>query len=617
MTFWDKVRAGISMVFTAIATVLASPELANAIYQLFAQFWQGFSRVIDPDIVPVLARSKNTRAVLAQSVVTNLALYAGIVLFYEAGIRNVCRYVVPAIENSWPEYGMDLLVRTSFVALEGRFLVDNAMLYAGIQQAGRLDNPESGVGCECETTAKIQSRLASMVYYAGNTAAVTGIEYLMPISRVPFRSVLYGRYIVEQGVGSRMCTNHRNDILNRNNPYTIGMGLSFLMTLSLANAVVRNGLGVDSRYVSDAIFSLLFQYYLMLSFSNKKPLPGRAEGMDVALPGRVATRAVIRTTVDLVTPMFAGPGGAIDWKTIERTLNYYPVVMLQRILFGADLSSRELFLQKPIPTLMMRLYEGSMQNTLDNLTRWRDNVSRYNLFIDWIPDNYVPGYKKKVVHFASDPKFFAYLNQVRELIKWVKEVQENRLDSDADRCNNAIEFVEIKPIAPSPIAAVTTTEPVHNTVVTEMIPVVDSSSMPASAVVLPSVTAVEPAKTMLDVAAVLKSIADLPAWQSQGVGFLGSKVPDGITKIRSAKMDILAMFNVIKDKFDTNDKIKRGLPAEMTNQYYMLIKQCYDRRHDANLCFTRIMEFADSKLNQQERISVGLEPQRAQAALRR
>lgn len=656
--FWERIKAGVSLVYVVVLAVLSSPGLANAVYQLFVQFWQGFSRVLDPDVVPYLTRAKNSRAVLARSAYTNIVLYAGVVLFYEAGLRNLLRYGMPAMEDSWAEFSLDLLVRT---CLEVHFLMDNVMLGAAIQQAGKLDNPDLNNDCEHETTKKIQSRLASMMYYGGNSAALSFIEWRDPAARWPLRSLFYGRYFVEQGAGGRMCTDDRNAILNRNNPYTFGMGLSFLLLLSLACYVVNAGLKkvvrVESNYVDDAIFCLLFQYFLMLAYSNKKPLPGRMPGVDVTLPGRVATRYVVQTAVDTVIPLLGEPKEELDWKSIEAALNHYPkmivtnqaMVVVQHILFGADWSSRETFLRKPIPLLLFPLFEKTWRAAIQDSIAWCETTRRKGTAVnvvgwfEWMMGiELIPEYKKKVVKLVSISEFVEFLRRFDTYLDWIKLVQGGGIDKEIDRAaeerERAVRFIqspanlligvnvqaiESVPAAPTaadaavtdPAAADSVRAAIEQMQATPVLAAAAAAAPPSLSLV--PVPPVVQARNTNDVPVTLKAIAGLPAWQQQGAGVFGSKVPDGIMKIRAANADIQNLYLAIKSKLDSNDKASRGLPADMTNEFYALIKQCFDRRHDANACYELIAKFADAKLTIDERRSIGLEPQRAPVALRR
>ncbi len=633
---WAVIRAGVSFIATAITTLLTSPELANKAYQLFTQFLQGLSRVVDVNIIPYLMRASNSRKVLMQSAVTNLVCYAGILLIYEAGIRRPVRYGTPAMEDSYSEYSVDFLMRFCIAAY---FFVDNVMLNAAIIKASAIDNPANERSCDCDTTVKIHGKLASAAYQCTNYAAVSLAEYALPVAGVPLRSMLYGRYFVEQGAGGGMCVAHRNDIVNRNNAYSFGMGLSFLTALSVSGCAARKTFGDDVVLLNDAIFCFLVQYFLMLSIHHGKSLPGRELGVDVSYPGRQLTNVTARHAGGVAARYFNTPGKSLDWKTVERELNRYSSLLLQRFLFGADLStkaSREIVLRKPIPKLLFKLYDPTIMKALERLEQWpvRDlavnlgpvSVS-YNTIINWLPADFVrkhvPDYKVKTVQYVSDPRYREYINQAREFVSWIRSVQEDReqmLAAESARRDEALRFIDGgRPalIIEAPAAHDQTPSPVVPSLAAE----INSLQMTAStSTTLPSIFAQTQARPValsgpvnspivpvFDAAMVIKKIAGLPCWKDQGAGWGGTKVPDGIEKIRGTCANLPALYSQISNKFAQG--AKRGLPANMTNDFYVLIRHCYASQHDQVRCKDLVDGFCTQHLNLAERKLIGLAPQ--------
>lgn len=597
--FLAKLRAGASYIITAITSIHMSPEWANSIYQIFAQLWQG--AVPDPQIVPYLGRASNSRTVLYQSVVTNVICYAGIMFFYESCVRGSMRYLVPSMEDSYVEkYGMDLMVRTCLTA---RFFVDNAMLTMAVIKAGSLDNPESERSCDCEPVTKIQSKFADMIYQTGHRGVVMGLEQMYPILGIPLRATLFGRYFVEQSVGG-MCTNHRNDILNRNNVYSFGFGMSFLTlqwTIDLAMYYAKLQTGIDVRYLNDALFYFFMHYLLVASLSNNKPLPGTVAGVDLAWPGRALTRTLVKKAISRIAREFEKPGGTVDWKTMQRALYHPYALTVERFFLGADVTSLDVFLRKRTTKVIFKLYYPTIHTALDRIMAWRDSLSlkvgplqiRYNLFIDFVPTKYVPEYKRKVVNYVCDPRFVDYVQQIRNLIERVRLTQGFQDDTVVHEGEQALEFIQLQEL-----------EEQANTLTAAAAPPSMEGTLQRRPLAALSTPVLTPA---FDAATVLKKIAGLQCWSEQGVSWLGARVPDGVLKIRAANADLSFLYAQIVDKFNSNTK--RGLPAGMTNEFYSLIKKCYEARQDQLACKSLIDDFCSRYLALDQRRLVGLMPQ--------
>lgn len=587
------IKQWLQFVFAAVTALIVSPEFANRLFQWFAQFWQGFTRPIDPNILPYIGRARHSRAVMAQSIANNV-VYIGAGLFVDGLVRQGVRYVLPVAEDSYAETGVNIAFSILFYLLATRCFIENQAINAAMMQAGRLDNPDVETSCECDTQTRLCGAVVSGVYALGETASLGIAERVMPIMRIPnmllFGPALHGRRLTEVAVADRMCTTHRNQLLNQNNPYNYGVGVSFQMALLLGAYAPRLLLNVNVGPLAEfAMYYMLHQYYLMLVKSNDRSLPGRETGVDISWFNRQITRGALGVGMQVIGPMLSGPGEGIKWEDVERALRYYPVKMAGNILLGADVTGKDVLIKtlfsRPHMRQLFMLHHQMIKDSMRDLEAWRRGVARFNAFIDWVPESYAPEYKRRIVKLAASATWEEYQQKMLQLVEMIARACDGSELTEFAQQQAKLEMRPARLLQPPPAV-----KPVASVSVVQPAPVLESLG------VISDVTTPAVSQSPFDVASALKAIARQPFWNSQGTSFIGkSKPPYGINKLRAASPDLESLNKVVVNLPESLGR------APVTQIFYDLIKDCYQRQRNNQACKDLIEAFCMNHLSQIER----------------
>jgi len=336
MTWWNWINEQISdatyavkksaawMVVKTEKYILQS-SVVDASADFLSQSWSGFTRVFNPHTAVAVFRSQQTRKILKHSAYRNLIFYMGLSLLYEGGVKPLLR-MIPNMEDSYPEYSMDLMVRMNLLFVSAYQVVDNVLLGIVLTKVVTEEHPpnEHFQPCACPQNAVLQAGFASSFYYLSNLAAIKVVSSLLPMGDTivfPLRALAYGQAITEYKLNSvGMCTLHRYEVLNKNNAFVFGFGLSYLGLQSAVEYFLRTTLGAQSYFINDALASLLFHYFTASSLLMEKPLPGKYSGKDVFYYNRLAMQYLLDQGTNELKQQLKNPSIAIPWLDFSANL---------------------------------------------------------------------------------------------------------------------------------------------------------------------------------------------------------------------------------------------------------------------------------------------------------
>ena len=388
--------------------VYSSIPTGKKSYDTFLQFWEGFSRVFDPANLPSIIKSKETRRVLKEGVSANLLLM-GMVLFYETAVKRAMHALLPNMEDSYAETAVDTLAWWYFVRTSVRLFTDNIIYNRCASKAAATENPnEEKLKLHiCEKTHARQANLTSPFFYAGNILTVKFISSVLPYGKylsMPLYALAIGESVMEENL-STLCAEHRNEVLKKNNPYSFGLGLSFLATLGLCSTLVSRASGVNSAFVYNALFCALFQYYIVLARLINKPLPGDTLGTDYFYYGRMVVGAVIKQVSDFVATVLRAPGEDIDWMQVkDKVLAFPPVNLSTKLLLGDDFRSLDKFIRRGPEQLFLDFYGDDIQDFL----KWAINLRKGTL-IYYVPNIFLSESTRMVLSILLSDKLNGWL----------------------------------------------------------------------------------------------------------------------------------------------------------------------------------------------------------------
>lgn len=410
----------------AVRDYLVSTDAGAHALNYFSQFYAGFTQFLDPIVSPKwLWSAKKTREEAWESVKDHAQFIAPIVA-YEFCVKGLL-HSIPYLQDSPVETLIDVAAKIYFTKRYAHFCVDNFARNLNVAKAACDEQPvcEHYKGCECETTKKIQAALASPFYYLGKSATAHVVSSYVPGGEwvtFPLTALVYGQGWLEYKLAAAsMCTRHREEVLEKNHMFEVGMGLSFSSLISMSNYLLRYYTGIDNYFVTAAITSLLNQYFIITSYRISTPLPGHEDGLHIFHPGkRVVEDGLKRTSArmfnwlntlqpsnDLLTKLDGYKATIGDF-----VLSRYVV----KFFAGEDIfdkSADELiddFVQRPAYANFLKLHDKGIYEVVDGVIQKRKEIQATPLinqivaFSAWIPDWMISENSKKLLPVLANPK---------------------------------------------------------------------------------------------------------------------------------------------------------------------------------------------------------------------
>lgn len=291
---YHSVTDGISDTYEFVSSTLdaiyTNQGLRNFVYSFTIKGWEGVSRVWDPANVTKMFHSTKTRQALKESFKANVFYYLSAAMLMEY-IREQIVYAMSSTgeesEHAWlsatTAINMAFNVGLGVIMLHRNY--DNTLINLTLSKVVVDENPMSHnyASCGCDDGALITAGLFSSVNLSGKLLSlwvashVPVIKYLAPVGY----AFAYGESLAEYPYSSvGMCTEHRVKALEKDNAYSLGIG-SMLYGFSLMlNYGIYLKTGLSSVFISSAVDSIIYPYFVTSVLLREKPLPGDKQGMD-------------------------------------------------------------------------------------------------------------------------------------------------------------------------------------------------------------------------------------------------------------------------------------------------------------------------------------------------
>lgn len=400
-------------------------------YFNFTQFWEGWSRVMNPNIVPAFLNSPKTRGVTYRTFAANILYYAAAAFVYEASVK-------PQVQETSFETPVKLLAAWYFWRLAARlFLVENPIYNANMAKAAAEENPHKELfpGCACSRSKLgqvdvIKGNLAGGFYYYSHVKAAELMGTIIPYANIPYLAEAYGQTLMEVNLGE-MCTKHRYEVLSKNNWYAFGFGLSMiaviriisLLTWSLIELIKArlfvNPSETNMRHIDFAITAIVFQYYILLSQLIDKPYPGKEPGPDIFYFARSTMESLMQYAGGKISEMLKKPGEDVDFQKIVDSMNNSWLVWAAKwfTLYPAY-HSREGFAHTKEVQQFFDLHGDGIQNFLAWLikTRKKSKAKRFAFISKYIPNFIISQQALGVIRSLVEEKMDGVFETINDFI---------------------------------------------------------------------------------------------------------------------------------------------------------------------------------------------------------
>lgn len=318
---------GISAFSSAVSTVVTTTYKACTSISLqqwagkwFADAWLGFSQLIySPIIPPRIAHPKTAAALSAGR--ASVLLRLGQIVFYHRAARPLINFALreTAGNNMVTTAALSALDMAAYLYLvchtvdrfTDRTVYQLAVAKASAdesQQQGQHNNP---LMTPClhdgkpDMVSQIVGDVYSNIYYVGGFVALEMLAYDRPFLRLltlPLEMLVCGRAFLEYPLAAAgNCTEHRLQVLNRNNAYAVGIGASYILSFKVLQNLTAYGCHVSGFFVDETLLALLsLQLIAALNLDRSKTLPGKTAGVDWLYASRKFTDFVIAETAGYI-----------------------------------------------------------------------------------------------------------------------------------------------------------------------------------------------------------------------------------------------------------------------------------------------------------------------------
>lgn len=302
-------------VIGAVVNVLTADSFLKSMSSSFVLAWRGFASVsLNP--VPLLTAMirPNSRQVLMTGTASALLRLAP-VLLYNAGVRPLvgtalktagCDY--PLVEQATVGV-LDIAATLYFTRNAVRGLADTAACNMAMVKVSADDSyvkadpalPANPMmqGCEHPVESHIMAGVASSYQYLTNSVLLYMLSCSLPYGEyvtLPLFVLFNGRNLLDVSLANN-CSDHRLEVLNKNNAYAVGLGYSYWTTFKFLQYTTKYFTNSEGYFVNEALNAALYLYYVMATQYNREtPLPGKTEGTDYFYYNRMLADAVVQNT---------------------------------------------------------------------------------------------------------------------------------------------------------------------------------------------------------------------------------------------------------------------------------------------------------------------------------
>lgn len=309
-----------------------NPRITEMIQDTLIETWQGFSRVLDPSNITKLVKRPETRRVLYYSISANLWYFVS-AMFYEQTVKGTLRYI-PGMENSYSEAALDLAAYYYLFSQAANLVIENSFYNTVVAKVSGQEEPacEHFGPCGCSTGKQLKGMLGSSFYLMADQLSIKLLTNSLPMfgSEIKFglNALRFGQAFLEYKLAAKgMCTQHRYQLLTKNNNYAFGFGLSYLVLCNAITIYIKRTCGVNSAFIEDATFSGLFPLYIFLAQTIDKPLPGKGS-VDVFYLSRYATSSTLSASTKWLGQYLSNPKNEATIRRLKAALMRFPPFQL-------------------------------------------------------------------------------------------------------------------------------------------------------------------------------------------------------------------------------------------------------------------------------------------------
>ena len=442
-----------SGIIVATGDILTSSSFRQGFANWFIQSWQGFARMLDPSIVvSLITRPKTSRVLMNGQAAALMRLVPA--LLYQAGIRPLVGPAVRAsvCDNAWVEFAavssLDLAATLYFTRNTVRGFADSSVAGMAMAKASADESLIQSPGhnplvdaCPDDVNDQAAAGLNSTIYYYGNRLALHALACSLPYGNylsLPLQAIFYGRTFLEYPLGAAgNCMDHRLEVLNKNNPYAMGLGASFLVAHRVLQALIERYTGARGYFIDEALASMLSLHFIMVTnLSRNLPLPGTKPGIDPFYQSRVLTDSVAKETVSYIERHFKSKEEGDWYQDLKQTLHrkwQLPAVRAARFaLLDESLQDYEKLALRSTSRLYLELCGEDIEQALKGIIEMRADTyyQTVDYFKDFMPD-VRSGERKKLSAIMNK-----YLDQpLNEWLYFIKRVRDPNfhLDEGVDK----------------------------------------------------------------------------------------------------------------------------------------------------------------------------------------
>lgn len=344
------VTAGLSYTYSLVTTTLdflfVQPIVGAS--NLVVQTWEGFSRVFDPNNVTKIAQSPKTRSTLAESFKANIVFYLSFALLVETTKEAILARVISG-EDTWGDttlyLSMNALAMLVMSPMFARRLYDNTMLNIALTSQACSENPLSPhfETVKSDSGAVIKAGVMSPVYLGTELASLWAASFI-PIIKYGVglgKAQAYGESLAEVPLSAaNMSTEQRTKELSFNDGYSFGMGAAMYAMGELLSWSLSRYTGVNSIFISNAIYSAIYPYFITAALFRDRPIPGRQKNSwDIFYYHRYLMERVVPDLGAKLLPLLQNQAATVNWKAVANAVAEFPPARITYTALSYDLYS--------------------------------------------------------------------------------------------------------------------------------------------------------------------------------------------------------------------------------------------------------------------------------------
>lgn len=402
----------------------------------FNQLWEGVSIILERSVVPKLFYSPKTLTVLWQGFYANTRYYIGPVVLYECVARPALQ-AIPFFEASTLETVMALSASFYFMRRYWRISIDTMIRNATLTKVATEESQLNHVACYCGpgSAAVIRGNIESFFYYFAKIfSAKLAADYFPIIGNLVLMQAL-GECFLEYTL-DLMCTQHRFEEISKYNWRAFGIGAAFVGLTKLYSLGIQyfynayfNFLNLTpitkSSHIDNAIFIMLFQYFIVLSLYVERPYHNNEKGIEFFFDGRGVIERRIKQGTKFILKQLKNTKAQNFIMPIFNGINAFPPTTLLKMFL----------LEKQYRSLD----QAKKTEAVELLLKFRgDEIEDFLKWLIWLRG--IPLAKRLAFVFEFVPSFF----MASDVKKVIEAILQDRLDGIIEALSDFIIVARIK-----------------------------------------------------------------------------------------------------------------------------------------------------------------------------